>query len=449
MVKKDKVFELTIEDDDEVSGVDSISLVDDPAIEINWVAFKKEEELVAEGDFGKAEPIKINGVGIFEHGEDMHNYSDLETGTQPTYLTKKGKKYAEQMGEWVFENGKDKLIHSGIKRAEDTANIAADKANELHGKDKVKSEPNPLLKTLDIGNYNGKKRGAFVEEYWLKNKDKKIPSGETFQNFIDRMEKCYKFVEGAAMNHQMVSHSKVIRALRAIHDSKGVWDDKASQAFLDSRKNDETFDYNVGTIGGYVDPGIGKKKKKKMEEKKKPLTPSVPEIAGPPSEFDYLKPSAHSKQAFATDEDKQIVLGPAMVPDMKIFRKDPQGNPYYVFFSAETIFQISQKYLKNKYIDNNDMMHDGVALKDVYVIESWIKESDNDKSTDYGFKDLPVGTWFVSLKINNPDIWSKIKSHQLNGFSVSGYFAEEPANFVSNEEMFLYAIADIIKSSEK
>ena len=128
MVKKDKVFELTIEDDDEVSGVDSISLVDDPAIEINWVAFKKEEELVAEGDFGKAEPIKINGVGIFEHGEDMHNYSNLETGTQPTYLTKKGKKYAEQMGEWVFENGKDKLIHSGIKRAEDTANIAADKA---------------------------------------------------------------------------------------------------------------------------------------------------------------------------------------------------------------------------------------------------------------------------------------------------------------------------------
>ena len=44
MVKKDKVFELKIEDDDEISGIDSISLVDEPAIEVNWVAFKKETE---------------------------------------------------------------------------------------------------------------------------------------------------------------------------------------------------------------------------------------------------------------------------------------------------------------------------------------------------------------------------------------------------------------------
>jgi len=43
MVKKDKIFELKIEDDDELSGIDSISLVDEPAIEVNWVAFKKEK----------------------------------------------------------------------------------------------------------------------------------------------------------------------------------------------------------------------------------------------------------------------------------------------------------------------------------------------------------------------------------------------------------------------
>ena len=65
---------------------------------------------------------------------------------------------------------------------------------------------------------------------------------------------------------------------------------------------------------------------------------------------------------------------------------------------------ICEKYMKNKYTDNNDMMHDGEAVPDVFVTESWIKESNNDKSTDYGFKDLPVGTWFVSMKINNPDI---------------------------------------------
>ena len=41
MIKKDKLFELKIEEDDEVSGIDSISLVDEPAIEINWMYFNK------------------------------------------------------------------------------------------------------------------------------------------------------------------------------------------------------------------------------------------------------------------------------------------------------------------------------------------------------------------------------------------------------------------------
>ena len=137
-----------------------------------------------------------------------------------------------------------------------------------------------------------------------------------------------------------------------------------------------------------------------------------------------------------------MVLGPAMIPNQKIFRKDQDGAPYYVYFTEETIKMIASKYMKNKYTDNNDQMHDGQAVKDVYVVESWIKESNNDKSTDYGFGDLPVGTWFVSMKINNSEIWSKVKDKELNGFSVSGFF-EEVAAF-KREEMFLQKVAEIL-----
>jgi hypothetical protein len=101
--------------------------------------------------------------------------------------------------------------------------------------------------------------------------------------------------------------------------------------------------------------------------------------------------------------------------------------------------------MRNKYTDNNDMMHDGEAVPDVYVVESWIKESNNDKSSDYGYENLPVGSWFVSMKVNNDQVWNDIKAGKLNGFSVSGYFAEEPANFMSKEELFLYAVAEILK----
>lgn len=147
---------------------------------------------------------------------------------------------------------------------------------------------------------------------------------------------------------------------------------------------------------------------------------------------------------FAADDEKRIVVGPAMVPDLNILRRDAMGNPYHVFFSADTIKMIAEKYMRNKYTDNNDTNHNGEAAKDVYVIESWIKEDENDKSTKYGFGDLPVGTWFVAMKIKNDEVWSKVKNGELNGFSVSGYF-EEVASF-AREEMFLKELAEYLKN---
>lgn len=157
-----------------------------------------------------------------------------------------------------------------------------------------------------------------------------------------------------------------------------------------------------------------------------------------------VQAGAMSKQRFAADDEKRIVVGPAMVPNLKIFRKDKKGNPYYVYFTEETIKMIAEKYMKNKYTDNNDKNHDGKAVEDVYVIESWIKEDMEDKSNKYGYEDLPIGTWFVSMKVKNDEVWNMVKEGKLNGFSVSGYF-EEIAEFCK-EEMFLRQVADILKN---
>jgi len=198
------------------------------------------------------------------------------------------------------------------------------------------------------------------------------------------------------------------------------WGGLSALSWAKSKLND--FGYDVGSLPSYVDQ-LPKKKKK---------------------DFEYLLPKEDmSKQHFATDNEKHIVLGPAMIPDQKIFRKDGQGNPYYVYFTSETIKMIAEKYMRNKYTDNNDTMHDGKAIKDIHVLESWIKEDVQDKSSKYGFENLPVGTWFVSMKVNNPKVWEEVKSGKLNGFSVSGFFSEV-AQF-SKEEMFLYKVAEVLK----
>ena len=78
----------------------------------------------------------------------------------------------------------------------------------------------------------------------------------------------------------------------------------------------------------------------------------------------------------------------------------------------------------------------------VYVTESWISEDPiKDKSAVYGFN-LPSGTWYVMMKVDDPKVWELVKQNNLSGFSVEGLFKEK-AVFSKVEEQ----INQIIKIS--
>jgi hypothetical protein len=165
------------------------------------------------------------------------------------------------------------------------------------------------------------------------------------------------------------------------------------------------------------------------------------------SKINSIEKEKMSKQYFQTDDEQRTVIGPAMIAGQKLFRKDRNGDPYYVFFTAETIKMIAEKYMRNKYTDNNDLMHDGKAVSDVYVVESWIKETEEDKSTAYGYSSISVGSWFIRMKVaktpKGDEVWKKIKDGILNGVSVSGWFSEVAA--FHREEAFLKELAEILK----
>jgi len=152
-----------------------------------------------------------------------------------------------------------------------------------------------------------------------------------------------------------------------------------------------------------------------------------------------------NKKVFSTDIEKREIVGPAMIPNREIFRRDEKGSPYYVYFSEETIKQIAEKFMRRGYtVDGqHDINHRGPGEKDVYVTESWIIEDEtNDKSRMYGFEDLPKGTWMVKMRVLNNSVWNEIKEGKLNGFSVSGYFEEyEVENRAKN---FLEELAKLL-----
>lgn len=129
---------------------------------------------------------------------------------------------------------------------------------------------------------------------------------------------------------------------------------------------------------------------------------------------------------FKEVKDKQIIVGPAMIPNKKILRKDDDGNAYTVVFSKETILQMVQKFNANGNnrrinIDHSKQMVDG------YIAENWVVEdSYYDKSRMYGFE-VPVGTWMVVVKIEDEKFWQdEVRGQGKYGFSVEGMMNQKP-----------------------
>ena len=151
------------------------------------------------------------------------------------------------------------------------------------------------------------------------------------------------------------------------------------------------------------------------------------------------------------DEEKRMLVSPALIPNKQIFRHDPNtDSEYYVYFSKETVRKASELYLKHNNHHKATYQHQD-RVSGVLTVESWIKEGDQDKSKLYGY-DLPDGTWFVKMKIENDDLWQKIKGGELKGLSIEGYFTDKMQKMAEKKatsEEILKALNEIITNSTK
>lgn len=141
--------------------------------------------------------------------------------------------------------------------------------------------------------------------------------------------------------------------------------------------------------------------------------------------MDSLSNNGYRMSWSFSEDDQMIITGPAMIPNSLIARKDQLGNTFHVYFSQDTIKKIAQKFLANADNNNTDINHDDNVTNENTLLESWIVENPQiDKAKTLGYN-IPSGTWMVSYKINNKETWNKIKSGELNGYSVTGNFLEK------------------------
>ena len=140
-------------------------------------------------------------------------------------------------------------------------------------------------------------------------------------------------------------------------------------------------------------------------------------------------------QVQLANEEKHMVYSAVLIPDKPIYRRSEDGDEFYVEFTKESIEKMSQQFFKDYRQDAITLDHETNA-SDITVVESWIK-SDlyKDKSVALGLNEnLPVGTWFCGMKVNQIDVWERIKNHDINGYSVESLLRLEQFSKVDKND---------------
>lgn len=148
-------------------------------------------------------------------------------------------------------------------------------------------------------------------------------------------------------------------------------------------------------------------------------------VEQPAVEVDFLAFSKEQGQELCLtqfNEEKREITGVVCLADTPILRKNKEYGVHYILFEKDTIKKMMLKYFKNGFGNQVNIEHKGPFIEGVTMIESYIKDSNRNVSP-IEFEAVPDGSWIATFKVENEDVWNKIKEeHSLKGFSLQGMF---------------------------
>lgn len=154
----------------------------------------------------------------------------------------------------------------------------------------------------------------------------------------------------------------------------------------------------------------------------------------PATEADFLAFDKQNERVMFSveNEEKRLVRGLVMAANQLIYRFSPNFGEYYIMYEPETIRQMAEKYLKDGFQNNVDLMHDGQLVDGVNMVQFFIKDTENGINPK-PFEDYEDGSLFAEFHIENDDVWAQIKDGDFKGFSLEGFFSIEPMEFSKQE----------------
>ena len=115
-----------------------------------------------------------------------------------------------------------------------------------------------------------------------------------------------------------------------------------------------------------------------------------------------------ARLVLAKRDAEQIVTGVVLVPN----KVDAQGDIISPEAIAKASFDFAQRYGTETQIGYMHKEFD----KDLRMIESYIAPSEMNLD---GYN-VPKGSWVMSVKVIDKDVWSRVQQNEIRGFSIGG-----------------------------
>jgi len=168
-------------------------------------------------------------------------------------------------------------------------------------------------------------------------------------------------------------------------------------------------------------------------------------VSDPAIQINWIKFNKQSEIKLAIqNEDKRIIFTPVLIPNQLIYR-NIAGEEFNLMFDKETIELVEQKWVKDNLSSAVDIEHSSKLIDGVTFFESVLLNNER-FATAKGFEGLPEGTWFLTGKVESDDVWTKIKSGEVNGVSIDGLFKTAEVKKVTMSDEQIIKIINNLKT---
>ncbi len=168
-------------------------------------------------------------------------------------------------------------------------------------------------------------------------------------------------------------------------------------------------------------------------------------VSDPAIQINWIKFNKQSEIKLAIqNEDKRIIFTPVLIPNQLIYR-NIAGEEFNLMFDKETIELVEQKWVKDNLSSAVDIEHSSKLIDGVTFFESVLLNNER-FATAKGFEGLPEGTWFLTGKVESDEVWSKVKSGEINGVSIDGLFKTAEVNKVTMSDEQVIKIINNLKT---